>query len=172
MIHLNISRDSLDKVQAELAIIFAYEDIRPLKGQAGILDWRLNGQLSRFILDHRFNAAKGEALLMPSGARVGVDQLMILGLGAVDKINDQNIPQYLTLMLQKLMAKKTRSFCLTMSDLASGLFEWRNTVRLFISMLSGKDEDYQIYLLEPAEYVEDARARHMEFAYDVQVRYN
>ncbi len=172
MIHLNISRDSLDKIQAELAIIFAFEDIRPLKGQAGMLDWRLNGQLSRFMLEHRFNAAKGEALLMPSGGRVAVDQLMILGLGQVGQINDQNIPQYLSLMLSKLMGKKSHSFCLTMSDLASGLFEWRNTVRLFISMLSGKEEDYQIHLLEPEEYVDDARSRHMEFAYDVQVSYH
>lgn len=51
------------------------------------------------------------------------------------------------------------------------MFEWRNTVRLFVSMLSGKNEDYQIALMEPEEYVEDARKRHMDFAYDVQVQY-
>jgi hypothetical protein len=38
-------------------------------------------------------------------------------------------------------------------------------------MLSGRPEDFHISFVEPKEYVEDARRRHMDFAYDVQVYY-
>lgn len=171
MIQLKITSDTLDDVDSQLALIIAFENIRPLRGQAGLLDWRLNGKLSNLIQKNRFQGEMGESLLMPSGGRVNTNELMILGLGDSENVGDQNLPHYVSLILEKILRKKNKSFCLSLSDLTKGMFEWRNTVRLFVSMLSGKDEDYHIALLEPEEYVEDARRRHMDFAYDVQVQY-
>ncbi len=172
MIQLKITSDSLDEVSNELALVLAYQDVRPLKGQAGLLDWRLNGYLSDLIMQNRFQGEEGEALLMPSLNRVGVKEILILGLGDSKNIGDQNLPNYVSMILEKLLKKRNTSFCLSLSDLAGSMFEWRNTVRLFISMLSGKDEGYHIALLEPEAFVEDARKRHMDFAYDVQVQYS
>ncbi len=171
MIHLKITSDTLDDVDNRLALVFAYRDVRPLKGQAGLLDWRLNGYLSKLIKKHRFSGDWGESLLMPAQGRVGVEELLVLGLGKSSEIADQNLPQYVSLILEKLLRKNTVSFCVSLSDLAQGMFEWRNTVRLFLSMLSGRERDYHIALLEPESFVEDARRRHMDFAYDVQVQY-
>ena len=172
MIHLKITSDSLDEIDNDLALVLTYQDVRPLRGQAGLLDWRLNGYLSQLILNHRFQGDLGEALLMPSQGRVGAKELLILGMGPSGDVGDQNIPNYVSLILEKLLRKKNKSFCLSLSDLAKGMFEWRNTVRLFMSMLSGKEENYQISLLEPDGFVDDARKRHMDFAYDVQVQYS
>lgn len=172
MIHLKITSDNLDDVQNDLGLVLTYQDVRPLKGQAGLLDWRLNGSLSELILQDRFQGNWGEALLMPARGRVGVKELMILGMGPMGSVRDQNIPNYVSLILEKLLRKKNRSFCLSLSDLVQGMFEWRNTVRLFVSMLSGKDKDFQISLMEPVAFVEDARKRHMDFSYDVQVQYS
>jgi leucyl aminopeptidase len=172
LINLKITSDTLDEVDAQLALIFAYQDIRPLKGQAGRLDWRMNGYLSHLIMKNKFSGKMGEALLMPSAGRVAAKEVLILGLGNSRELSDQNIPHFVSLILEKILRKKDRIFTLTLSDLAQGMFEWRNTVRLFISMLSGKDEKYQVALLEPEELVEDARKRHMDFAYDVQVQYS
>lgn len=172
MIHLKITSDNLDDIDNELALVLAFEDKRPLKGQAGLLDWRLNGYLSQLIQRERFAGHWGEALLMPSQGRVGAKELLILGLGASQQVGDQNIPHYVSMILEKLLRKKNRSFCLSLSDLVHGMFEWRNTVRLFVSMLSGNPTDYQISLMEPEAFVDDARKRHMDFAYDVQVQYS
>lgn len=172
MLNLKITSDTLDEVDAQLALILAYRDIRPLKGQAGLLDWRMNGYLSRLMMENKFSGILGEALLMPSGGRVAARELLVLGLGNFREIGDQNIPNYVSLILEKILRKKDKAFCLSLSDLATGMFEWRNTVRLFVSMLSGKEEKYQVSLLEPEELVEDARRRHMDFSYDVQVQYS
>lgn len=171
MIQLKITSDPLDDVDSHLALILAYEDVRPLRGQAGMVDWRLNGYLSDLILKNRFSGQVGEALLMPTQGRIPPKELMILGLGRQEQIHDPEVPRFVSLILDKLLLKKGTSFCLSLSDLAKGMFEWRNTVRLFVSMLSGRSEDYHISLLEPKEFVEDAHRRHMDFAYDVQVQY-
>ena len=54
---------------------------RPLKGQAGMVDWRLNGSLSELILKDRFDGKRGEALLMPLNGRLPAKELLVLGLG-------------------------------------------------------------------------------------------
>lgn len=171
MIQLKITSDTLDEVDSRLALVLSYEDIRPLKGQAGLVDWRLNGYLSELIQKRRYQGSLGEALLMPSQGRIAAQELMILGLGSQAQIHEPDIPRFVSLILDKVLQKKNTSLSLSLSDLARGMFEWRNTVRLFVSMLSGREEDFQISLIEPKDYVEDARKRHMDFAYDVQVQY-
>jgi len=170
MLNLKITSDSLDETESHLALILAYEDVRPLKGQAGLVDWRLNGYLSGLILNRRFLGGLGEALLMPAQGRLAVRELMMLGLGH-SGVNEQDYPKFVTMILDKILQKKETSVSLSLSDLARGMFEWRNTVRLFVSMLSGREEHYQVSLIEPREFVEDARRRHMDFAFDVQVQY-
>src|SRR3954469_2254137 len=55
-------------------------DVRPLRGAAGLLDWRLNGRLSTCLRQERFRGAFLEKLLWPTqrirgravlGVRVG-----------------------------------------------------------------------------------------------------
>jgi hypothetical protein len=92
-------------------------------------------------------------------------------MGARSQLQDQDTPRHVSMILDKLLLKNNRSFSLSFSDLVHGMFEWRNAVRLFMSMLSGKSEDYHISIVEPREYVDDARRRHMDFAFDVQVQY-
>lgn len=171
MIQLKITSDSLDEVEAHLALILTYQDVRPLRGQAGLVDWRLNGYLSKLLMQERFRGELGEALLMPSGGRVAARELLFLGLGSKAGIREQDFPSRLTMILEKVLRKKETSLALSLSDLASGMFEWRNTVRLFMSNLSGRPEEFKIALTEPKEFVEDAKRRHMDFSYDVQVQY-
>jgi len=171
MLTLKITSDSLDETETQLALILAYQNIRPLRGQAGLVDWRLNGYLSTLIMKHRFDGNLGEALLMPAQGRLAARELMLLGLGDSKGIHEQDFPKFVSMILEKILQKKETSVSLSLSDLAQGMFEWRNTVRLFVSMLSGREEHYQVSLIEPREFVEDARKRHMDFAFDVQVQY-
>lgn len=171
MIQLKISNHPLDEISSQLSLVTAFQDVRPLKGRAGLVDWRLNGRLSKFMREQKFKGEKGEALLMPSRGRIDSSELMILGLGKKSEIHDPEVPHLLTLIVEKLLHKKCHSFSLSLSDLIPGMFEWRNAVRLFVSMISGRNEDMTVTLVEDGPYVEDAKKRHMDFAYDVNVHY-
>lgn len=171
LVTLKISSENLDQVERDLVLVTVFEDERPLKGLAGFLDWRLCGALSQLMLDHHFDGKKGESLLMPSQGRVSPKEILVLGLGQKENLKTESLPQQVQVLLTKLLAKKSTSFCLSLSHLSEKSFDWRNSVRLLASSLSGRKEDYQITLLEPENYVQDARARHMDFAYDVEVKY-
>ena len=171
MIHLKITNHPIDQIESELALVTTFEDIRPLKGTAGLIDWRLNGKLSRIILHSKFSGLKGGALLMPASGRLDSKEILILGAGSRREMNEQEISPFLHFMVEKLFLKKTKSFSLSLSDLMPGMFEWRNSVRLFVSMISDYPEDLVVTLIEDRAYVEDAKKRHMDFAYDIDVHY-
>ena len=44
-------------------VVPLWADVRPLRGAAGLLDWRLNGRLSQLLREGRLLGAAGEKLL-------------------------------------------------------------------------------------------------------------
>lgn len=171
MIQLTLTNKSIDEITAQLALVTTFEDVRPLKGSAALVDWRLNGKLSDFFIHRKMKGSKGEALLMPLRGRLDSSELLVLGMGVKSSLQDSETPQIINAIVERLMMKKSRSFCLSLSDLIPGMFEWRNAVRLFISMISGRGEEMDVTLVEDRSYIEDAKKRHMDFAFDVQVKY-
>ncbi len=171
MIELKMTDRPVDEIPGQLTFITTYADERPLKGNAGLVDWRLNGKLSHFILDSKFTGNDGESLLMPTRGRIDANELLVYGVGNKGVINDHSLPSLLSKIVEKILLKGNSSFCLSISDVVPGMFEWRNAVRLFMSMLSGQKKDLQIFLAERKEFIEDAKRRHMDFAFDVKVSY-
>ena len=72
---------SLDALDVEAVAVLVGPE-RPLQGLAGYVDWRLCSAVSRAILDGHFAPETGEALLLPSGRRIGPTRVFCFGLGA------------------------------------------------------------------------------------------
>lgn len=70
-----------DEADRDTLMLPFFEDERPLRGAAGLCDWRLCGRLSRLIKARRALGAKGETLMMPPGRRLRFTRLVLFGLG-------------------------------------------------------------------------------------------
>ena len=68
--------------RTRLFVCSIYEDLRPLKGVAGALDWRLKGFLSRFVLGGRITGARNEFVYVPVRYREAMRHLLLVGLGS------------------------------------------------------------------------------------------
>lgn len=69
-------------VDADAVAAGFFEDVRPLKGAAGALDWVLCGALSRLVLDNRLRGAVGEVALLTSSGKFPADKVFLFGLGS------------------------------------------------------------------------------------------
>jgi len=71
----------LDSLELESLAVFVFQDVRPLKGVAGYIDWRLCGALSRLIMAGHFEGKRSEHVLMPVTGTLNIERLFIFGLG-------------------------------------------------------------------------------------------
>ena len=72
----------LDELDVDGVAVFVFADVRPLRGVAGYVDWRLCGELSRCIESGLFTALDGETMLLPTTGRLGRRRVFVFGLGA------------------------------------------------------------------------------------------
>jgi hypothetical protein len=61
-------------------VVPVWSDVRPLRGAAGLLDWRLCGRLSQMIRDGRLSGTAGEKLLFAT-RRVPWQRVLAMGVG-------------------------------------------------------------------------------------------
>ncbi len=71
----------IKKLETEALIVGFYEDVRPLKGLAGELDWLLCGSLSNLIVNDRLSGSLGDVALLTSRGKVPPQKIFMVGLG-------------------------------------------------------------------------------------------
>jgi len=100
-----LSTEGIDLQKCDVLVTGFFQDERPLRGSSGWMDWRLNGMLSRFLIEKRLNGDWQEATLIPSQGRVMPRMILLLGLGKVREysyLRLRELSPYLLVTLKKL----------------------------------------------------------------------
>jgi len=81
-----------DQAPAGDAICVAvWSDVRPLRGAAGLLDWRLCGRLSALVAAGKVTGDDGEQTLFPTAARLPWRLVLALGAGPRSDFSDKRL---------------------------------------------------------------------------------
>jgi leucyl aminopeptidase len=72
----------------DVLVVPLWSDVRPLRGVAGLLDWRLNGRLSQMLREEKLQGESGEKMLFFT-ERVPWKRILAVGLGATEAFNEQ-----------------------------------------------------------------------------------
>ena len=78
---INVSPESLDAVAYDGLVLGFFSDERPPRGYCGLADWRLNGLISKLIVEGRIAGAFMEKILIFSNHRIPSSKIFLLGLG-------------------------------------------------------------------------------------------
>lgn len=70
-----------DRLAGECVVALFFEDQRPLDGPAALLDWRLNGQLTRMLLDGQLSGRAGEHLVLQNNGKLHSEWVLFVGGG-------------------------------------------------------------------------------------------
>jgi hypothetical protein len=100
-----LSPEGVDLQECDVLVTGFFLDERPLKGSSGLVDWRLNGRLSRLIIEKRLTGEWKETILIPSEGRVIPRMILLLGLGRVKEYSYPRLRElspFLSETLQKL----------------------------------------------------------------------
>lgn len=73
-----------DLVKSDAFALCLHPEDWPLRGTAGLVDWRVCGHLSRLRESGWITCEPGEIVLMPLTRRLPCDKLLVIGMGSVD----------------------------------------------------------------------------------------
>jgi hypothetical protein len=76
----------IKKMETDAVAVGFFEDVRPLKGAAGALDWILCGSLSHLIIQEKISGALGEAALLTTKGKIPAAKVFMIGLGPKSQI--------------------------------------------------------------------------------------
>ena len=80
---------AIDEAPAEVVACSAWEDERPLRGVAGLLDWRMAGRLSMLAKSGFLTGKAGEVVLVPGRPKLPFEKVLVFGLGPRAAFDDE-----------------------------------------------------------------------------------
>jgi hypothetical protein len=121
-----------DEAKRDCLVLPVFRDDRPLRGAAGLADWRLCGRLSRLVTSHRASADRGETMLLPPGRRLRFDRVMWFGLGDAKGYSEDRFRKDVTWILDVVTKANVADVALQMPGRASGLIGARRAIEIVL----------------------------------------
>ena len=109
-----LSNEGIDLQECDALVTGFFQDERPLRGSSGLMDWRLNGTISRFLIEKRMTGDWKETTLIPSEGRIMSKMILFLGMGSVIEYSYLRLREIFPYLLGTLMKLKTSRVCLSL----------------------------------------------------------
>lgn len=78
---MKVSDLPLELLEVEVLVALLFADQRPLVGAAGLLDWRLDGEVTRRLLAGTLRGEREERVVFQAGPKLRSDWVMLVGAG-------------------------------------------------------------------------------------------
>jgi hypothetical protein len=121
-----------DEAARDVLVLPVFKDDRPLRGAAGLADWRLCGRLSRLVKSNHATAEAGETLLLPPGRRLRFARILWFGLGEARGYTDERFRSDLAWIRDVVTDAAVADWALQAPGRASGLIGARRAVEIML----------------------------------------
>ena len=146
--------DALGEAEAppELLVLPFFSDERPLRGAAGLADWRLCGRLSRLLLARRVSGERGETTLLPA-RRLAFPRVVLFGLGAAAAFDEPRFRDAARGIDRVARDLAVARFALSLPGRATGKLVARRALELW---LEESTSDGDVWIIEPPSAQKEA----------------
>jgi len=121
-----------DESARDTLVLPVFKDDRPLRGAAGLADWRMCGRLSRLIKGNRASAEAGEVMLLPPGRRLRFSKLLWFGLGDAKGYSDDRFRKDLAWILGVVRRAGITEWTMQAPGRASGVIGARRAIEILL----------------------------------------
>ena len=139
--------DQLAETQAgppEALLLPFFSDERPLRGAAGLADWRLCGRLSKLLMAGRVSGAFGESTLLPA-VKLPFEKLVLFGLGSSDRFDEVRYREAARAVRKVLASLTIARYALPLPGRSTGRIMARRAMELW---LAEDDRQTEVWLVE------------------------
>lgn len=150
--------ERVTQIRTEILVLGFFQDVRPVRGLAGEVDWIHNGIFSHLMKQQKLNGQCGEAMLLVSEAKLLTPKVLLVGLGPSPSYNDSVLRQALLDIRSRLAALKVKRFAIETMGVGVHLMGWKHFFDVFLATFKNSvaAEDLDVTLLASGD--EEARA--------------
>ncbi len=109
-----LSAENVDLQKCDAVIVGFFQDVRPLRGSTGWIDWRLNGMLSHLLIEKKLRGDWKETTLIPSQGRTTPGIILLVGLGKVTEYSYLRLRELSPFFLETLKNLKVSDICFSL----------------------------------------------------------
>lgn len=121
-----------DEIARDALVLPVFKDDRPLRGAAGLADWRMCGRLSRLLKLQRAGAEAGETLIMPPGRRLRFSRILWFGLGEAKGYSEERFKKDVKWIMDVAKTAGVTDWAFQMPGRASGLIGARRAIEIIL----------------------------------------
>jgi len=127
-----------DEARRDCLVLSVFHDERPLRGAAGLADWRLCGRLSRLVKANRVSADARETMMLPPGRRLAFSKILWFGLGESKGYSDDRFRADLAWIVDVVAKANITDWVFQPPGRASGLIGARRAIEIMLDTLVDK----------------------------------
>ncbi len=137
---------SADSLPGEAVVALYFMDQLPLVGPAALLDWRMDGQLTRMLLDGQVKGKAGEHVVLENNGKLKADWVLFVGGGKWQGLCAETYASLVKHMVEvaRQAGFKNTSLCLALHEDADA--EVLHT--LVNAVLEGQNDDVTVCWLD------------------------
>ena len=109
-----LSKEKVDVQECDVLVTGFFTDERPLKGSSGWIDWRLNGLVSRFLIEKKLTGDWNEMTLVHREGRVAPRMILLFGLGKTNEYSYLRLRELTPHLLMTLKRLNTLNVCFSL----------------------------------------------------------
>ncbi|RMH36626.1 MAG: hypothetical protein D6689_22150 [Deltaproteobacteria bacterium] len=134
--------------RGDALVVGFFSDERPLRGAAGLADWRLCGRLSRLIKAGRLSGRRGETLLLPPGRRLPFARALVFGFGDSGRFSEEVYRQHVRWIRDVVRRAGIAQVALQAPGRATGLIAARRALELWIEEARKDDAELEVSFID------------------------
>jgi hypothetical protein len=129
----------------DVLVVPLWSDVRPLRGAAGLLDWRLCGKISQMIREGRMSGSAGEKLLLVTG-RIPWRRILGIGSGPSDVFGDGACQATLECALEAARGIGAKSLAVALPGRDLDLVKPERAIRFLLDSLKKSHDAHGAWL--------------------------
>ena len=141
---------SLDELQTEVIVLPFFSDERPLRGAAGLVDWRLCGALSRKVMAGYLDGRFGEKAFVAAPEKLKAEALLLFGLGQSTAFDRVVAEKASTAIAQALRDAELSTAAIALPGRSMDLLPALRAMQLWLATSPGEALE-EVTIVEPAE---------------------
>jgi hypothetical protein len=140
----------LDDAGAELCCCAIWSDERPVRGFAGLIDWRLAGRLSTLLRAGFLTGDAGETLLVPGKPYLPFEKILVVGLGAMESFGEERFRDAILHIARALEGLRVRRAVVELPGRGTDRVDPKSAITWTLECVGDSPEHDAWWLVEPA----------------------